>query len=361
MTDESAPTVVPNLASLVSIGQIVERARATTDPSAFVWADAAAGEEVTARRNAVALNRLALIPRLLVDVSDIDTTSTFVGVPLALPVVMAPVGALSLFTEGAAVASAAAAAAAGTSSICAMLVSDPWEDVAATAPGRHFFQMYVGGDRRWLTDVIGRVEAAGFAGIVVSADSPVIGRRDRALIDGFTWSHGSHERPDNLAQLGYDFEYRTRLDWAVLEWICANCSLPVIVKGVLDTGDAHAAVDVGVAGVYVSNHGGRTLDHTVSSIEVLADVVDQVGDAVDVMIDGGFQRGPDVLKALALGARAVGMGRLQCWALSVGGRRGVERTLEILHEEIETSLANLGCPRVSDLSGDRVRWSTPTV
>jgi|MEHZ01.3.fsa_nt_MEHZ010899443.1_2 isopentenyl diphosphate isomerase/L-lactate dehydrogenase-like FMN-dependent dehydrogenase len=350
-----------DVSALVSIDQLLDLARTVVDPGAYIWADAAAGEEVTARRNRIALNRLALMSRVLVDVGKIDTTTSFVGVPLALPVVMAPVGALSLYHPDGAMGSAAAAAAAGTASICGMLVSDSWEELAATAPGRHLFQLYVGGDRGWLADVIGRVEAAQYSAIVVSADSPVIGRRDRALIDGFTWSHGAHERPENLAEHGYDMKFRKSVTWADMDWICANSSLPVVLKGVLSTQDARRAVDGGAAGIYVSNHGGRTLDQSVSSIEVLAEIVDEVDGAADVMIDGGFQHGPDVLKALALGAKAVAVGRLQCWALAVGGQLGVDKVLDILRAEIETSLANLGCARLADLGPDRVRWSIPTI
>lgn len=276
------------VASFVSVDEFVQRARDTLDHSHFVWGDAAAGQEVTADRNTLALNRLALISRVLVDVADVDLASSFVGVPLRLPIIMAPVGAASLYHPEGAVAVAAAAATAGTSSTCAMLVSDAWEDVAATAPGRHFFQLYVGGDRAWLAAMIARVEAAGFAGIMVSADSRVIGRRDRALIDGFTWSQASHTHPENLGGLGYDSDFRKRVTWDDLEWICAATALPVVLKGVLSTHDARCAVDRGCAGIYVSNHGGRALDHSISTIEVLEEIIETIDGSADVMIDGGF-------------------------------------------------------------------------
>jgi len=349
------------VASFVSVEQFVERARGTLDHSHFLWGDAAAGREVTAARNTLALNRLALISQVLVDVGDVDVSSSFVGVPLRLPIVMAPVGAASLYHPEGAVAAAAAAATAGTSSTCAMLASSAWEDVAATAPGRHFFQLYVGGDRGWLAAVIARVEAAGFAGIIVSADSPVVGRRDRVLVDGFTWSQALRAHPENLAGLGYDSEFRKRATWDDMEWICAATSLPVVLKGVLSTHDARSGVDRGCAGIYVSNHGGRTLDHNISTIEVLEEIVETVDGSADVMIDGGFTGGPDVCKALALGAKAVALGRLQCWALAAGGQFGVQRLLEILRAELETSMANLGCDRIANLGPERIRWSIPTV
>ena len=347
-----------DLARLVSIDQIVTLARERIDPGPHTWADAAAGQEVTASRNIRGLESLALVPQMLTDVGTVDTTSSFVGVPLSMPVMLAPVGAMSLYHVDGAMGSADAAAAAGTSAMCGMLVSEPWEDLAATSPGRHFFQLYVCGDRSWLAEIIARVEAAGFAGIVVTADTPVIGRRDRALTSGFRWSRDS-EDPYNLAQHGFDMDFRKRVTWSDFEWICETASIPVVLKGVLSASDATKSVESGAAGVYVSNHGGRALDHAVSSIEVLAEVVDAVGPEIDVVIDSGFTRGPDVCKALALGAKAVGIGRLQCWALGVGGQAGITRVLQILREEIETSMANLGVARVADFRPDHVRWSIP--
>jgi isopentenyl diphosphate isomerase/L-lactate dehydrogenase-like FMN-dependent dehydrogenase len=346
-----------DLSGLVSVDQLVEQASRTTDPAIHTWADAAAGQEVTASRNVAALNELALVPRVLVDVGEVDISSSFVGVPLEMPVVMAPVGALSLYHRDGALGAARAAADAGTSSICSMLVSEPWEELAATAPGRQFFQLYVGGDRSWTAEVITRVEAAAFAGIVVTADSPVIGRRDRALASGFTWSVHTHEAQQNLDRHGFDMDFRRRVTWADLDWICAHTGLPVVLKGVLSRSDARRAVEGGARGIYVSNHGGRVLDQSISTIEVLAEIVEEVGPSVDVVVDSGFARGADVCKALALGARAVGLGRLQCWALAVGGRAGVAKLLQLLREEIEISMANLGCPRVAELRPEHVRWS----
>ncbi len=347
------------LAGLISIDQIIALARERIEPGPHTWADAAAGQEVTASRNVRSLDHLALVPQMLTDVGTVDTTSSFVGVPLSMPVMLAPVGAMSLYHEDGAMGSAQAAAAAETAAMCGMLVSEPWEDLAATSPGRHFFQLYVCGDREWLREVITRVEAAGFAGIVVTVDTPVIGRRDRALTSGFHWSRDS-EDPYNLAQHGFDMDYRKRVTWSDFEWICETATVPVILKGVLAARDAALAVRAGAAGIYVSNHGGRALDHTISTIEVLAEVVDAVGPKIDVVIDSGFTRGPDVCKALALGAKAVGIGRLQCWALGVGGQAGITRVLQILRDEIETSMANLGVAQVSDLEPDHVRWSIAT-
>jgi isopentenyl diphosphate isomerase/L-lactate dehydrogenase-like FMN-dependent dehydrogenase len=345
-------------AELVTIDQVIARAAAVIEPGAHTWAAAGAGQEVTVARNARALNRLALLPRLLRGVEAPDTSTSFLGVSMAIPVMLAPVGALSIYHDHGAVAAAEAADAAGTIAFCGMLADDPWEDLAATSPGRHFFQVYVAGDRAWLGEIIARAEAAGYAGLCITADTPVIGRRDRSLVDGYIWEPERHGHPGNLPRHGSDPGYRRRAGWEDLEWICASTRLPVILKGVMAAADAVRAVECGVAAVYVSNHGGRVVDHSLSTIEVLEEIVDAV--PVEVAVDSGFARGPDVLKALALGARAVGIGRLQCWALACGGRAGVERVLAILGEEIGITMANLGCPTVADLTRDHVRWSFPT-
>jgi isopentenyl diphosphate isomerase/L-lactate dehydrogenase-like FMN-dependent dehydrogenase len=355
---ESAVTGPTDFSALKTIDQLVSRALEVVEPGVHVWAAAGAGQEVTRIRNTLALNRLALVPRVMRDVGRVDTSSSFVDVPLAMPVVLAPVGALALYDSGDALASARAATQMSTSTFCGILSTSSWEEVAATSPGRHFFQLYVLGDRFWITEILGRVENAGFAGVCVTVDTPVIGRRDRSLEDGFTWSVPPEGTP-NLRQHGFDYAYRARFTWSDLEWLCGQTNLPVIVKGVMTPADALQAIACGVAGIYVSNHGGRVVDQSLSTIEVLGEIVDAVAGDADVAVDSGFTRGADVCKALALGARAVGIGRLQCWGLAVGGAAGLTRALEILREEIGNTMANIGCPTVEEITPDHVRWSIP--
>ena len=345
---------------LVTIDQVIQRAHEVVDPGTLVWAAAGAGQGVTLLRNATALNRLALVPRVLRDVAEVDIRSSLVGVPLAMPVILAPVGALALYDADDALASAIAATGLETSAFCGILSSSSWEEVAATAPGRHFFQLYVLGDRSWIGDILVRVEEAGFGGVCVTVDTPVIGRRDRSLEDGFTWSVPPEGSP-NLAQHGLDYAYRARFTWSDLEWLCQQTHLPVVVKGVMTSADALQAVACGVAGIYVSNHGGRVVDHGVSTIEVLGEIVDSVAGEADVVVDSGFTRGAEICKALALGARAVGIGRLQCWGLAAGGVSGLTRVLEILRDEINNTMANIGCRTVGEITPQHVRWSMPAV
>jgi glycolate oxidase len=348
-----------DLVEIKTIDQVIATAREILDPGVFTWAASGAGVEVTVARNSLALNALALIPRLMVDVANVEINTSFLGVPLEIPVLMAPIGALALYHPDDARASGEGAARAGTSIFCGILGDQPWEEVAFTAPGRHFFQMYVLGDREWLGRVVDRVEKSGFAGICLTADSPAIARRDGSLTANYDWNIYRGDGPANLRDIGYDPEFKRRFTWADLEWLRGATSLPLILKGVMSTPDALRAVDCGVKGIYVSNHGGRAVDHELSPMEVLAEIVDAVGGRAEVIVDSGFTRGAEVCKALALGAKAVAIGRLQCWALAIGGAAGVAKVLEILRQEIHLTMTNLGCRTVNELTPEMVRWSMP--
>jgi isopentenyl diphosphate isomerase/L-lactate dehydrogenase-like FMN-dependent dehydrogenase len=348
-----------DLEALRTIDQVVAAARAATDPAAFDWAAAGAGESVTVARNRMALNRLALVPKLLRDVSSVSTSTSFVGIPLALPVILAPVAALGLYDPGDAVSAGRAAAAASSLMICSNLTSSVWDEVAVTAPGRNLYGMYVLGDRTWLAGVVDHVESAGFGGICVTIDTARIGRRDRAM-EGYEWRPPKRGLPSLQTHGPWDNTYRARYTPADLEWLCARTELPVIAKGIMTADDARTAIDCGVAAVYVSNHGGRQVDHELSSIEVLAEVVEAVSGDVEVVVDGGFMRGPEIIKGLALGADVVAIGRLQCWGLAAAGVPGLVRVFEILAEELEITMANLGAARLEDLTPDHVRWSFAT-
>jgi isopentenyl diphosphate isomerase/L-lactate dehydrogenase-like FMN-dependent dehydrogenase len=345
----------PEPGDLVTIDQVIARAREVLDPDRYEWAAAGAGQGVTKSRNVLALNRLALVPHMLANVSRVDTSTSFLGVPMALPVVLAPVAAFGLYDPGDALTAAEAASSEGISAFCGVLTGSSWEQVAATAPGRHFFQVYPMGDRAWLGDIVDRVETAGFAGICVTVDSPVVGRRDRSLESGFTWSVPVEGDP-GIVQHGHDYAFRSKYTWPEVAWLCARTPLPVMVKGLMTPGDAAEAIECGVGGIYVSNHGGRMVDHALSTIEVLAEVVEAVDGRAEVAIDSGFTRGAEICKALALGARVVGIGRLQCWGLAAGA---LPRVIEILHDEIVTTMANIGAPTISALTLDHVRWSFP--
>jgi isopentenyl diphosphate isomerase/L-lactate dehydrogenase-like FMN-dependent dehydrogenase len=340
------------MAEQLTIGQVIQQARELATPEAYLWAMAGAGESKTRDRNYEALGRLAAIPRLLCDVSEISTRTTVLGVPLELPVFASPIGSTTIYHQDGAVAVAEGARRAGTVGFCGFGCNERWEDVAAHAP--QFFQLYVLGDRGWQKTVIDRVEAAGFAGICLTADSAVVSRRDSLLESGFDLRFGG-KPTTNLGTLGDDESYRRRFDWSDLAWLCENTKLPVAVKGVLRPEDAVLAIDNGAAAVYVSNHGGRTIDHGPATIDVLPEIVDAVDGRAEVLIDGGFTRGVEVCQALALGARAVGIGRLHLWGLTVGGADGLANVFELLRREIADTMGCLGATSVAELDRDHVR------
>ena len=337
----------------LTIGQVIARARELAAPEAYVWAMAGAGEGKTRDRNYEAFGRFAVVPRLLCDVSTVSTRTTVMGVPLELPVFASPIGSTALYHPEGAIAVAEGAHRAGTVSFCGFMATEPWEQVAVHAP--QFFQLYVLGDRGWLETVIDRVEAAGFAGICLTADSAVVSRRDMLLEAGFDWRFEREKETGNLTGLGRDESHRQRFGWSDLAWLCSRTKLPVAVKGVLRPQDAVLAVEHGAAAVYVSNHGGRTVDHGPATIDVLAEVVDAVDGRAEVLIDSGFTRGAEVCQALALGARAVGIGRLHLWGLTVGGADGLANVFEILRREISDTMAFLGATTVDELDRDHVR------
>jgi 4-hydroxymandelate oxidase len=240
-------------------------------------------------------------------------------------------------------AMARGAAAAGTIMCLSTLSTVSLEEAAEVTPtGKRWFQLYWGPDRAKVRGLLDRVESAGYLAIVVTVDLPEVGRRERDLRTGFVTPVSLSQVTDNS------------LTWRDLEWLRAQTALPVLVKGVLTGEDAVLATDAGVEGIVVSNHGGRQLDGVAASLDALPEVVEAVGDRAEVLLDGGVRRGTDVVKALALGARAVLVGRAALYGLAVDGDGGVERVLTLLREEVELALALCGCASPADVTRDHV-------
>ena len=280
------------------------------------------------------------------------------GQRVEMPILVSPVGSTQLYAPDGA-AAAAAATQAGTFSFCGTLTAGSWEASAATAPGRHMFQLYVMGDRGWLGEVADRIAEAQFAALCVTVDSTIPSRRDLLAEGKFDWREERAGLPPNLVQHGRDDNYKYKFTWPELEFLVGRCQLPVLIKGIQRPEDAVRALECGVQGIYVSNHGGRSVDHGISTIEMLPEIVAAVNGRCDVIIDGGFTRGADVVKALALGARAVAVGRMQCWGLALGGAAGLAHVLGIMRRELATTMGLLGCASVDEITPDFVRWSYP--
>lgn len=315
--------------------------------SRFQWDTLCGGSdsETTLRRNRMALDSLALRQRVLVDVSKIDMTTTLLGEKLKLPVFIAPVGNfLQIADPQGAVAVARGAIAAGTTAFISTAAKPSIEEVAKSVDHPLLFQLYVRSDRAWMRGFLDRAKAAGYRAICVTVDRAYYSRRERDIINQYL------QRADSG-----DPRHQASLTWDDCAWIKQHTKLPLILKGIATAEDAERAVKIGADVVYVSNHGGRQIDHGQATIEVLPEVVAAVNGKAEVLWDGGVTRGTDVVKAIALGAKAVGVGKLQGWALAAAGEQGVTRMFELLAQEIHTTLGLMGVKSLKELNPSWVR------
>ena len=354
------------MSDLVTVEDFQERARELLPRSVYDYYAGGAGDEWTLRENRAAFERFALIPRVLVDVSTVDVSTTVLGREISLPVLAAPTALHRMAHPDGELATARACREAGTVMTVSTLASSTIEDVAS-ADGPRWFQLYVMEDHGRTEELIGRAHRAGYSAIVLTVDLPVLGIRDRdernafALPEGVEFANLVAQTEDASGTEGselFEFvahEHDRSLDWDDLEWIRSLAPLPLVLKGVISAEDARLAVDAGIDAIVVSNHGGRQLDGTLPSVEALPEIVEAVDGRLEVFLDGGVRRGTDVLKALALGARAVLVGRPLLWGLAVDGEAGVRRILDMLRLELENAMAIAGCPSIAEITPALVR------
>jgi 4-hydroxymandelate oxidase len=315
---------------------------------AFDYFAGGAGDERTLRDNVEAYTRYRLRPRVLVDVSEITTTTAVLGTEVAMPLLIAPTALQRMAHPDGEIAMARAAAAAGTVMCLSTIATSSAREVAEGCPdGTRWFQLYVFRDAGRTRELIDEVAALGYSAILLTADTPYLGRRERDLRNAFTIPADvvlpNVPVPVDGSLLHQFDTMSAAITWRDVEEVASRAGLPVLVKGVLTAEDALLAVEHGAAGVVVSNHGGRQLDGVPATLDALPEVVEAVGGRAEVLIDGGIRRGTDVLKALALGASAGLVGRAVIWGLAVGGERGARHVLELLRAEIELGLGLLGC------------------
>jgi len=345
----------PTVAEPVNLEEYEPLARAVLPPHVFDFVAGGAEDERTLARNRAAFARLLLRPRVLSGLKEPTLTTTVLGQPVTMPVLLAPTGEHCLVYPVGEAATARAAGAAGTVLIVSTASSLPLEVIAAAADGPLWFQLYALQDRAATEALVRRAAAAGYRALVVTVDTPVLGRREREIRSGYAVRRSLHRGnfPDGRVPL------HAALTWEDVDWPRTPTPLPLVVKGVLRGDDAAQAVAHGAAAVIVSNHGGRQLDGVPATIEVLEEVVQAVADRAEVYLDGGVRRGTDVLKALALGARAVCIGRPYLWGLAVGGQAGVERVLTLLREELATAMYLAGCADAQRVPRDLVTTAPP--
>jgi len=324
-------------------------------------------DEITLHENVRAFDRIRLRYRVLRDVAERSTATRVLGHDVAFPIVVAPTAFQCMAHPEGEVATAGAAARAGTLMIVSTLSNRPLEEIAAAADGPFWFQLYVYKDRGATEELVARAEAAGASAIVLTVDAQVWGIRERDVRNRFQLPPDlamnnlladMSTLPDGVADSGLGAYVASMFDqtlsWKDIEWLRNLTELPLVVKGIVHPDDARLAVEHGVEGVFVSNHGGRQVDTAPATLEVLADVVASVNGRAEVLLDGGIRRGSDAVKALALGAQAVAVGRPVLWGLSVEGQTGVERVLELLRHEFDSVMALCGARGPGELTRDLI-------
>lgn len=350
------------LEGIVSLADFEPLARLSMEPAAFDYVAGGSGEEISLGENEAAWRRRRLRPRVMVDVSSVDASTTMLGTNTTSPVAIAPMAAQALAHPDAEIAAACAAAAAGVPFILSTMSTRSMEEVAEASPGgTRWFQLYTQADPGRGRELVQRAAAAGYGAIIVTVDLPVLGFRERDRRSGFDLPgphgnlaviHGGPTRAGRVNAEGFavlEDQMLTSLTWDDLAAIRAWSSLPLVLKGIMTAEDAKLAAEHGVDGIVVSNHGARQLDRVQAPIDVLEEVVAAVDGRTEVWVDGGVRRGLDLAIARALGARGVLIGKPIFWALAAGGQAGVERALAILREEFEIAMALLGTPTPDDI------------
>ena len=337
------------MAEFRTLTEIVKKAKQNLSKGDWDYLTGAADTEASLRRNRAALESWVFRPRVLNNVHDVQASTELLGVPLRIPVIMPPIGSVQAFDASGGSGVAEAASEFGILQILSSACAPNFEEVASAVQGPRIYQLYLMGDEQWMDDIIERSVGSGYIGFCLTADTQVYSRRERDILKRYIPMSGRLATSQTPA-----FNYQTTMSWDTVAHIKDKFDIPLIIKGVMDAKDALKCIEAGVDVVYVSNHGGRQLDHTKACIDALPDVVEAVDGRVPVVVDGGFLRGADVVKALCLGATAVGMGRFEGFAMAAGGPTALVQALKILEHEIHITMALLGVRTLDELTSDLI-------
>ncbi len=341
--------------TIANLREFEALARERLGPAAYAYYAGGSWDEQTLRDNEAAFARRRLLPRVLVDVSSVDPSTTLLGRRVALPVGFAPAALQGLAHRDGELVPARVASSSGLLYCLSTFANRSIEEVGTVGPGPRWFQLYVQKDRSQSEAAVRRAAAAGYGAIILTVDFVAAGYRERDLRDPILDQGLLPNVGDDASERGpFGHSIDSSLTWDDLAWLRGLSDLPIVIKGILDPADAVRAVDHGASAIVVSNHGGRQLDRAPASLDALEAVVAAVAGRAEVYLDGGVRRGTDVVTALALGARAVFIGRPYLFALAAGGRAGLARCIEILDTEIRIAMALLGAPTVAGLTRDRV-------
>jgi glycolate oxidase len=335
-----------------NLHEFVRKARSKLNQHAWDYLVGAAETETTLHRNRMALDEIAFRPRVLRNVAKVDASVDVFGRKLRLPVMLAPIGALEIFDPGAGATVARGAGAFGAAHMLSSVTEPGLEKVAEAAPGAlRIFQLYVRGDDDFVEDQVSRAIGSGYTAFCLTVDTAHYSRRERDIAKRYV-------RESRIRATGGDFQ--KGLEWRTVKLIKDKYKIPLVIKGIATAEDTAIALDHGVDWIYVSNHGGRQLDHGRGAMHVLPEIVAAVAGRAKIMVDGSFCRGTDIVKAIAAGADLVGIGRLQCWALAAAGEPGVVRMLELLEDEVIRCLGLLGVRNFAELDKSYLHPATPT-
>jgi isopentenyl diphosphate isomerase/L-lactate dehydrogenase-like FMN-dependent dehydrogenase len=335
----------------VTLPEIRRAARAKLPREVWNFGDGGTETETTLRRNRRAIRRLALAQYVLNDIRTIDMRTSLSGVPLSWPVAIAPMGGLILFHPQGDVEMGRGGEKADTLQFLSGATGFSVEDVAKGSSGPKMFQLYHHGDRTWVADLLARVEASGYHSVVLTVDTQFYSRRERDVLARWSPRDAMAIAPNPR---GPDGNYQQRLTWDDVDWLRKTTKLPIGLKGIMRVADAKRAIEHGCTIVWVSNHGGRQLDATQASIDALPPIVDAVAGRAEIIVDGGFTRGTDVLKGIAKGATVVAVGRGALWGLAANGADGVENALGLLREELKIAMGLSGQTNIKRLASDLV-------
>jgi isopentenyl diphosphate isomerase/L-lactate dehydrogenase-like FMN-dependent dehydrogenase len=344
--------VEPASTDFMNLHEIIAKARANLDQNNWDYIVGATETETTLRRNRMALDSIAFRPRVLRDVSKIDASVNRFGRKLRLPVMLAPVGSLESFHEDGAAPIVRGANEFGAAHMLSSVCEPGLEKVAQAAPdATRIFQLYVRGDDAFVDDHVSRAIANGYVAFCLTVDTAIYSRRERDIAKRYQTA--GRRRVSGR-------EFQAALDWRTVKRLKDRFKIPLALKGIATAEDAKIAVEHGVEWIYISNHGGRQLDHGRGSMDVLPEIVDAVAGRAKILIDGAFYRGSDIVKAIASGADLVGIGRMQCYALAAAGQAGIVRLLELLEDEVKRCLGLLGVNTFAELDRSYLHPATPT-
>jgi glycolate oxidase len=338
-------------ADFLNLHEIIAKARQNLDQNNWDYIVGGAESETTLRRNRMAIDSITLRPRVLRDVSKLDTSVSYFGRKLRFPVMLAPVGSLESFHPAGADSIVRAAQEFGVPHMLSSVCDPGLEGVAQAAPdAARLFQLYVRGDADWVDDHVARAIAHGYVGFFLTVDTAIYSRRERDIAKRFVTS--GRRRVSGRS-------FQSALDWSTVKRIKSKFKIPLGLKGIATAEDAKIALDHGVDWIYISNHGGRQLDHGRGSMDVLPEIVDAVAGRAKIIIDGAFCRGTDIVKAIATGADLVALGRMQCYGLAAAGQAGVVRMLELLEDEVQRCLGLLGVSTFAELNRSYLHAAPP--